>query len=67
VEEIKAPIACNQIEYHVMLDQTKVKTYLAFEIDPAGRLCPLAQAAPRPMKPCWRSARSTTPARRKSR
>ena len=28
VEEIKAPIACNQIEYHVMLDQTKVKKYL---------------------------------------
>ena len=24
VEEIKTPIACNQVEYHVMLDQTKV-------------------------------------------
>ena len=29
VEEIKAPIACNQIEYHVMLDQTPVRRYLA--------------------------------------
>src|ERR1700674_4101364 len=29
VEEIKAPIACNQIEYHVMLDQTKLRKYLA--------------------------------------
>src|SRR6202166_3269191 len=28
VEDIRAPIACNQIEYHVMLDQTKVKKYL---------------------------------------
>ena len=25
VEEIKAPIACNQIEYHVMLDQTPIR------------------------------------------
>src|SRR5258705_12686677 len=29
VDEIKAPIACNQIEYHVMLDQTRVARYLA--------------------------------------
>ena len=29
VEEIKAPIACNQIEYHVMLDQTPVRNILA--------------------------------------
>src|SRR6516225_3992345 len=28
VEEIRAPIACNQIEYHVMLDQTRMKKYL---------------------------------------
>src|ERR1700710_648789 len=28
VEEIKPPIACNQIEYHVMLDQTPGLKYL---------------------------------------
>jgi 2,5-diketo-D-gluconate reductase B len=43
VEEIKAPIACNQIEYHVMLDQTKVKTYLASKSIPLVAYCPLAQ------------------------
>ena len=42
-EEIKAPIACNQIEYHVMLDQTKVKTYLASKSIPLVAYCPLAQ------------------------
>ena len=40
VEEIKAPIACNQIEYHVMLDQTKVAQISRGEIDPAGGLLP---------------------------
>ena len=29
VEEIKAPIACDQVEYHVMLDQTPLRKYLA--------------------------------------
>jgi 2,5-diketo-D-gluconate reductase B len=29
VEEIRAPIACNQVEFHVMLDQTKLRQYLA--------------------------------------
>jgi 2,5-diketo-D-gluconate reductase B len=43
VEEIKAPIACNQIEYHVMLDQSKVKTYLASKSIPLVAYCPLAQ------------------------
>src|SRR5713101_9161031 len=38
VEEIKAPIACNQIEYHVMLDQTKVGKISCGEIDSARRL-----------------------------
>src|SRR5512138_1124791 len=28
VEEMRAPIACNQVEYHVMLDQTKLRKYL---------------------------------------
>ncbi len=43
VEEIKAPIACNQIEYHVMLDQTKVRSYLAAKSIPLVAYCPLAQ------------------------
>ncbi len=43
VEEIKAPIACNQIEYHVMLDQTRVARYLAAKSIPLVAYCPLAQ------------------------
>jgi 2,5-diketo-D-gluconate reductase B len=43
VEQIKAPIACNQIEYHVMLDQTPVRKYLAAKSIPLVAYCPLAQ------------------------
>ena len=43
VEEIQAPIACNQIEYHVMLDQSKVKAYLDAKKIPLVAYCPLAQ------------------------
>ena len=43
VEEIKAPIACNQIEYHVMLDQTPVRKYMAAKAIPLVAYCPLAQ------------------------
>jgi 2,5-diketo-D-gluconate reductase B len=43
VEEIKAPIACNQVEYHVMLDQTQVLTYLRAHAIPLVAYCPLAQ------------------------
>src|SRR5215475_1380097 len=43
VEDIKAPIACNQIEYHVMLDQTKVKAYLDAKKIPLVAYCPLTQ------------------------
>jgi 2,5-diketo-D-gluconate reductase B len=43
VEEIKAPIACNQIEYHVMLDQTPMRKYLAAKSIPLVAYCPLAQ------------------------
>jgi len=63
VEEIKAPIACNQIEYHVMLDQTKVRKYLAAKSIPLVAYCPLAQAAPLPTKRWLRSAASMAPAR----
>jgi len=43
VEEIKAPIACNQIEYHVMLDQTPIRKYLAAKSIPLVAYAPLAQ------------------------
>ena len=43
VEQIKAPIACNQVEYHVMLDQTPLRRYLAAKAIPLVAYCPLAQ------------------------
>ena len=43
VEEIKAPIACDQVEYHVMLDQTKLRNYLSAKSIPLVAYCPLAQ------------------------
>jgi 2,5-diketo-D-gluconate reductase B len=43
VEELGAPIACNQIEYHVMLDQSKVMNYMAGKSIPLVAYCPLAQ------------------------
>jgi 2,5-diketo-D-gluconate reductase B len=43
VEQIKAPIACNQVEYHVMLDQTALRRYLAAKAIPLVAYCPLAQ------------------------
>ena len=43
VEEIKAPIACNQVEYHVMLDQTPLRKFLAAKAIPLVAYCPLAQ------------------------
>jgi 2,5-diketo-D-gluconate reductase B len=43
VEEVRAPIACNQVEYHVMLDQAKLKKYLAAHKIPLVAYCPLVQ------------------------
>ena len=43
VDEIQASIACNQIEYHVMLDQTPVRSYLAKKNIPVVAYAPLAQ------------------------
>src|SRR5579863_5799892 len=43
VEQIKAPIACNQVEYHVMLDQTPLRQYMASKSIPLVAYCPLAQ------------------------
>src|SRR5690242_13376364 len=45
VEEVKAPIACNQVEYHVMLDQSKLRKYLAAHKIPLVAYCPLAQGS----------------------
>ncbi|MFZ6649386.1 aldo/keto reductase [Undibacterium sp. TJN25] len=43
IEDIGAPLACNQIEYHVLLDQTPVRAYLASKGIPIVAYCPLAQ------------------------
>lgn len=43
VEEVNAPIACNQVEYHVMLDQAKLRKYLAAHKIPLVAYCPLVQ------------------------
>ena len=43
IEEIGAPIACNQIECHVLLDQTPIRSYLAQRKIPIVAYCPLAQ------------------------
>jgi 2,5-diketo-D-gluconate reductase B len=43
IEEIKAPIACNQIEYHVLLDQTPIRKYMASKSLPLVAYCPVAQ------------------------
>jgi 2,5-diketo-D-gluconate reductase B len=43
VEEIGAPIACDQVEYHVLLDQTALRKYLAAKSIPLVAYCPLAQ------------------------
>ena len=43
VEEIGAPIACDQVEYHAMLDQTPLRKYLAAKSIPLVAYCPLAQ------------------------
>jgi len=50
VEDIRAPIACNQVEYHVLLDQSPVLNYLQSKAIPLVAYCPLAkgQLAERP-------------------
>jgi 2,5-diketo-D-gluconate reductase B len=45
VDEIKAPIACNQVEYHVFLDQTPLRSWLAAKSIPLVAYCPLAQGS----------------------
>jgi len=43
VEEIQAPIACNQVEYHVLLGQTKLLPYMQSKGVPLTAYAPLAQ------------------------
>jgi 2,5-diketo-D-gluconate reductase B len=43
IEEVKAPIAVNQIEYHVQLDQTPVLTYARSKGVAVTAYCPLGR------------------------
>ncbi|MGO4713469.1 aldo/keto reductase [Bradyrhizobium sp. 2TAF24] len=43
VDDIGAPIACNQIEYHVLIDQAPVLAYLRARSIPLVAYAPLAQ------------------------
>ncbi|MGH7066926.1 MAG: aldo/keto reductase [Acetobacteraceae bacterium] len=43
VEEIGAPIACDQVEYHALLDQAKLISYARSHRIPVVAYCPLAQ------------------------
>jgi len=43
VEEIRAPIACNQVEYHVMLDQARLRQFLTAKSIPLIAYSPLAK------------------------
>ena len=43
VDEIRAPIACNQVEYHAMLDQTRLLLVADCEMIPLVAYSPLAQ------------------------
>jgi 2,5-diketo-D-gluconate reductase B len=43
IEEARAPIVCNQVEYHVMLDQTKVLAYARAHGIAVTAYCPLAR------------------------
>jgi 2,5-diketo-D-gluconate reductase B len=43
IEEIGASIACNQVEYHVFLDQYPMLQYLRSKAIPLIAYCPLAQ------------------------
>jgi 2,5-diketo-D-gluconate reductase B len=67
VDEIKAPIAC-KIEYHVMLDQTRLRRFLTAKSIPLLACCPVGATAcghqsgareNRPQAQCERRAGST--------
>jgi len=62
VEEIKAPIACNQVEYHVMLDQTRLRNYLSSKAIPLVAYCPWRKAGRPPIRRWRRLVASMAPA-----
>jgi 2,5-diketo-D-gluconate reductase B len=75
VDEIKAPIAC-KIEYHVMLDQTRLRRFLTAKSIPLLACCPVGATAcghqsgareNRPQAQCERRAGSTEMADRSGR
>jgi 2,5-diketo-D-gluconate reductase B len=43
IDDIGAPVACNQVEYHVLLDQSPIRNYLEGKSIPMIAYCPLAQ------------------------
>lgn len=43
VEEVGAPVVCNQIEYHVMLDQSKVLAYARSKQIAVTAYCPIGR------------------------
>jgi 2,5-diketo-D-gluconate reductase B len=43
VEEIQAPICCNQVEYHALLDQSKILAYARAKGLAVTAYCPLAR------------------------
>lgn len=43
IDDIQAPIACNQFEYHVLLDQAKLVAYARGKGLAVAAYCPLAQ------------------------
>jgi 2,5-diketo-D-gluconate reductase B len=56
VEEIGAPIACNQVEYHVLLDQSKMLAYAREKKIAVTAYAPLARGALRKHAPLQRVA-----------
>lgn len=43
IEEVQAPVVCNQVEYHVLLDQSKLLAYAREKGIPITAYCPLAR------------------------
>lgn len=64
VDEIGAPIACNQVEYHVLLGQDALLGYMRAKSIPLVAYCPLAQGrlADRPELTAIARKHNATPA-----
>ena len=66
VDEIGAPIATLQIEYHPFLDQSEMLTYLRRKTSHSPRMRPWPRVGRPRTKPCLRSATSTASRQRRS-